>query len=299
MRPHQSWASRTPGGTAKDRGTHVLDVLVERVVGGEVALERDEARAHVPLVGEEEQARVEPAQAVGAVGEGVAPAQDGRPVVGVGMREPHVRVGLHRLQERLVVLLGLADRGALALVAAEHVLLFLQRGAVPGLDVHPDAPGDQVRPAGHPRRPVAVADPHELLQPVRLGARDVAGAVLEAEEVARGLRVRGGGGGLAEAELGPAHGHRAEADAGQVADGVHGDLQVVGAGLDAQVAAGAGPVQVVAGELGRVDEGLGPPVGQAEPVEQRRPEPDGQGQPGRLSPSASPVSSGGASASPP
>ena len=46
-------------------------------------------------------------------------------------------------------------------------------------------------------------------------------------------------GGAAEAELGPAHRDGAEPDPGQVADRVHGDLRVVGAGLDAQVAVAA------------------------------------------------------------
>ena len=45
--------------------------------------------------------------------------------------------------------------------------------------------------------------------------------------------------------------HGAAADAGQVADGVEGDLRVVGAGLDAEVAAGAAGVEAVAGQGGR------------------------------------------------
>ncbi len=88
-------------------------------------------------------------------------------------------------------------------------------------------------------------------------------------------------------ELGPAHRDRAEADPGQVADGVHRDLRVVGAGLDAQVAVGAVDVDVVAREVRELLERLRAPVGQAEPVvavlvdEQGRPEPEGQGEPRR------------------
>ena len=104
-----------------------------------------------------------------------------RPVVGVRVREPDVRVGQHRLQERLVALLRLADRGALALVAAEDVLLLLERGAVPGLDVHPDAARHQVRAAGHPGRAVLLRRTHTcFVSAAVVGARDVAGAVLEA-----------------------------------------------------------------------------------------------------------------------
>ncbi len=48
-----------------------------------------------------------------------------------------------------------------------------------------------------------------------------------------------GRGRLAEAELRPAHRGAARGDPGQVADGVHRDLRVVGAGLDRQVAVAA------------------------------------------------------------
>lgn len=44
------------------------------------------------------------------------------------------RVRLHRFEERFVVLLGLGDRSALALVAAEDVLLLLGGGPVASLD---------------------------------------------------------------------------------------------------------------------------------------------------------------------
>ena len=54
--------------------------------------------------------------------------------------------------------------------------------------------------------------------------------------------------GAAEAELGPAHRHRAAADPGQVADRVEGDLGIVGAGLDADVAAAFERGQLVAGQ---------------------------------------------------
>src|SRR5699024_11528431 len=83
----------------------------------------------------------------------------------------------------------------------------------------------------------------------------------------RGVSIVGARGrGLAETELGPAQGDRPEGAAGEVADGVHGDVRVVGAGLDAQVAVAAGGVEGVPGEVGERLEGLRPPVGETEPV---------------------------------
>ena len=88
----------------------------------------------------------------------------------------------------------------------------------------------------------------------RLLGLDVGGAVLEPEQVARrGLRGRRGRG-PAEAELRPAHARGAEGDPGEVADRVHRDLRVVGAGLDAQVAVAARRVEVVAREVRQPDE---------------------------------------------
>ena len=55
--------------------------------------------------------------------------------------------------------------------------------------------------------------------------------------------------GAAVAELRPAHRRGAEPDAGEVADRVHGDLRVVGAGLHAQVAVAARGVEVVGREV--------------------------------------------------
>ena len=80
------------------------------------------------------------------------------------------------------------------------------------------------------------------------------------------------------------------AEPDQVADGVHGDLRVVGAGLDAQVAAADRGVELVAGERRQLDQRRGTAGGQAEAVgavggrEQRGTEPDGQREPGRGQP---------------
>ena len=73
----------------------------------QVALHLHEAGLRVALVGDEEQPRVEPAQAVGAVDEAVAAAQDRRPGVG--------RVGQEDVRRRrdgglAVDLLGEVDR---------------------------------------------------------------------------------------------------------------------------------------------------------------------------------------------
>lgn len=123
----------------------------------------------------------------------------------------------------------------------------------------------------------------------RVVAGDVPGAVLEAEHVARCLRVRRRRGRLAEAQLRPADGDLAEADPGQIADRVHRDLRIVGACLHTQIAAAARPVEVVAGELRQVDQRLGAPVLDAEAVlavllEERRADAEGQREPGRRQP---------------
>ena len=77
------------------------------------------------------------------------------------------------------------------------------------------------------------------------------------------------------------------AEPDQVADGVHGDLRIVGAGLDAQIAAADRRVELVARERGQLGQRRGTPGGEAEAVRavgvvnRVRPEPDGQRQAGR------------------
>ena len=67
----------------EDGAADVLDVLVERVVRAEPALDRDELLFRVALEADEEEAGFELAEAlVDAVGEGVAAAQDPLAVVG-------------------------------------------------------------------------------------------------------------------------------------------------------------------------------------------------------------------------
>ena len=77
---------------------------------------------------------------------------------------------------------------------------------------------------------------------------DVVGAVLEAHEVARRVLRAARRRRAAEAELRPAHHDAAAADAREVAHGVEGDLRVVGAGLDADVAAALRRVERVVAE---------------------------------------------------
>ena len=73
---------------------------------------------------------------------------------------------------------------------------------------------------------------------------------------------------------------RAERGPGQVADRVHRDLRVVGAGLDDEVAVGARGVEVVGREVREVDEPVGQPVREAEPVDgPRRPGPTNSDRP--------------------
>ena len=97
----------------------------------------------------------------------------------------------------------------------------------------------------------------------------------------------------------PSCDHRTAVDAEphphQVAHGVHGDLRVVRARLDAQVAAGTGRVELVAGEPGQVDQRGRPLPGEARASSSSdAPTPNVRVSDAAGSPSASPVSVGGA-----
>ena len=214
------------------------------------------------------------------------PPQDLDPVQRFGGGEPDV--GVHRDHGCAVrvdgpvvgglELAGAAEGGTVALGPPHDQFLLVERGPVPRLDVHPDAPGHEVGAAGHPVGAVALLHPHVLVQQVRLLGLEVVRAVLEAEEVAgRGLLGRRRRG-AAVPQLRPPHRRRPEADAEQVAHRVHGDLRVVRAGLDADVAARAGGVEPVAPECGKVGQLGRAPVGDAELVEERGAEPDGHRQ---------------------
>src|SRR4051812_45285800 len=101
----------------------VPDVLVEAVVGAELALERDELLAGVLLEGDEEQSGVEQAGVrIDAVGVGVAAAQDHLPTVRLRRCQPYVgvegddrRVVPQRLEIDLVELLVAGERRAAVL----------------------------------------------------------------------------------------------------------------------------------------------------------------------------------------
>jgi hypothetical protein len=149
---------------------------------------------------------------------------------------------------------------------------------VPDLDVHADLAGHLVgAPAVHPVD--VVVHPDELVE-VR-GLLDIAGAVLEAHQVAR-RRLARAGRSPAEAEDDPAGVDDPPAHPGQVADRVVGDLRVVRARLDRQVAAGQLGTELVAGQGGEVGQQLRPAVGQPEAlVEDARAEPHGHGEGGR------------------
>ena len=179
-----------------------------------------------------------------------------------------------------------AERSAADLLAPDDALLLAQGRAVPALDEHPDPARDDVGPAAEPRLRLVVADPHEALHLARVVDVEVARAVLEAHEVARRdlvarrLRV------AAEAELHPAHLDQPAPDAQQVAHGVEGDLRVVGAGLDAQVAAAAGGIELVAGQRPERPQARGrlrdaAPCGPPRPSRTRRADADGDRQPRR------------------
>src|SRR5580698_2665836 len=264
----------------------VLDVLVEGV-GGERLLQPDEL-GRVLHEGDEEQAAEQGAGLrVDAVGERIAAAQDPGPAVVLETGEPDVGVrGNSRLavapargEVRCGELAASGQRGAGNLRPADDVLLILQVVAVPVLDEDADLAGYQVAAAAQPRLVGLAADPDPVVHQGFLLGLDVAGAVFEAEQVARGGLAGRGGGGTAEAELHPVVLDDPHADPGQVADGVEGHEGVVCAGLDAQVAAGVAGVEVLVGQRRQLAESRGLAVGEAEPViEQRRSIAEGDGQ---------------------
>ena len=95
----------------------------------------------------------------------------------------------------------------------------------------------------------------------------------------------GAGGGPSETQHRPERRDDVAAEAGQVAHGVVTDLGVVGAGLHRQIATVQARVQVVPVERGQIGERRGPPRGEPETVtEQRRSQPDGDGQAGGAQP---------------
>ncbi len=174
---------------------------------------------------------------VGAVGEVVAAAQQLDALVHRGVRQPDV--GVHRdqravaslqLEVRLGELLAAGQRRALGPVAPDQRLLLAQAGAVPRLDAHVDPAGHEVGAVGEPggrRRRRRDAPRRTCRRSVRSSTLRLAVPSLKPSRLRGGLLLRGGRGGAAEAELGPAHRHGAEPDPGEVADGVHRDLGVV------------------------------------------------------------------------
>src|SRR3954464_10816093 len=141
-----------PGRDGEDRGAGEPEVLHHRVVARHPGLQRDEVRTGVADERDEEEAGVEPSERVGAVDEVVPAPQHPYAVVALGADHGHVRVGrdqravrpLHGQVERGH--LGAAgERGSAALRAPDDVLLRLQALPVPGLDVHVDPAGDEIR----------------------------------------------------------------------------------------------------------------------------------------------------------
>ncbi len=123
-----------------------------------------------------------------------------------------------------------------------------------------------VRAAAHPGLRLVGADPHEAAHLAVVACVEIVRAVLEPLQVARrdrNLRRRRG---APEPELRPAHDRGAAGDPGQVSDRVEGDLRIVGAGLDAQVAVGAGRVELVARQRAERRERPRPPRREAEAV---------------------------------
>ena len=134
--------------------------------------------------------------------------------------------------------------------------------------------------AGSSDRP----DPDVLVERSRVLELDVVRPVLEAHEVARRVLLPARRRRAAEPELRPAHDDDTAADSREVADGVEGDLRIVGARLHAEVAAGAGRIERVARERRQLDErprtpGLEPETVVTAEREERRAEAEGHRQP--------------------
>ena len=226
---------------------------------------------------------------VGAVGEVVAAAQD-PDAVEVGLvgqsdvrldGDRRLAVGALLREVRLVELLLLAQRSAGRLVATDDRLLVLEIGPVPDLDVHADATGDQVGPPGHPGgRPGDVGRGHP---DVARSTAVVSSALTLAVPSLNPNRFRG----VAwlvlvdEVRPNPSWDQRTETmpkpSRMRLRTAWTATCGSFGAGLDADVAAGPGGVEVVAAERRQLLQRRRAPVGQPEPaVEQGRPEPDGQ-----------------------
>ncbi len=254
----------------------MLDVLVERVLGTELALEGDELLARVALVADEEEAGVELAGGrIDAVAEAVAPAEDADAVVFGWRRHADVRVGgdeqaalrVEGREIRRVVLEPAAERRARHLLAPDGLLLVLDRRAVPHLEQHADAAGHDVAAAAHPRRVVVVADPHVVAHDVAVFRLQVVGAVLHPHEVPRRLLPGARGGRTSESQLRPAHGRGAARDANEVVERVERDLRVVGTALHRDVAVAAERVEdLAARERRHLHERRRQPVGETDPV---------------------------------
>src|SRR5581483_5138527 len=134
-----------------------------------------------------------------------------------------------------------------------------------------------VRPNGAPlafRRPIVRSYvPLERLLFLEL---DVVRAVLEAHQVARLFLRAARRRRPPEVELRPAHRHLPATDAGEVADGVEGDLRVVGAGLDGEIAVRPLGLELVAGKARERTQGLR--TREAEALEERGAEAERQRQ---------------------
>ena len=254
-------------------------------------MERDEEQAGVELA----------ALGVEAVGERVAAAQDLLAVVrDRRSRRTCASRGQRRRQVDRIVLGAPAERRAASLDAPDR----RPPGRTATRGPRPRSACGSGGPPGRCRRASTRARSRARPRRARAAlasssAREVVGAVLEAHEVARrGLRA-GGARRAAEPELRPAHDHDAAADAGQVAHGVEGDLRVVGAGLDAEVAARARGLELVARQRRQLAQraAAARPPSPNRPSNSDGPSPNVTVSRAAGSPTASPVSTGGASGS--
>ena len=187
-----------------------------------------------------------------------------------------------RVEVDRVVLVLAGQRCAARLEAADRLLLVVERRAVPGLDAHADAAGDQIgaaaaaTPAAPRSRPRRSGPSRPLSSPRRLFVPSL--KPWRFRSVCCPFDVDGR---AAEPELRPAKRGAAERDAREVANGVERDDRIVGARLHAEIAARSLWLQVVAGEVRQLDEPPRPAGAEAVALEERRPEAEGDREPRR------------------
>jgi hypothetical protein len=206
-----TWASWAPGRAGEYPAPGVDQVLAQGVLVGQALLDGDELPTRVLLEADEEEPGIElPTGRVDAVGEAVAPPQEGLAVVGGRRRLPDVRavgdeeqaVGPESLEIDRVRFAAPPERGAARLDPSDGLLLVSEGAPVPSFEMDPDPPGHQVGPSdtsragrcyGRPRRTAASLPRHRRPGCLsRRGSRAGCAASAGRRRVRRYDRIRAG-----------------------------------------------------------------------------------------------------------